>query len=88
MWQWLGIGTLGSASHGVLANHSSLGSEAGAELSIRSRAARAKVTTSYRNCGWVGVGISWVNVGFHTLCTGGGSGRGLERGGQDTGQGA
>ena len=37
--------------------------------------------------GAVGVGISWVNVGLHTLCTGGGSGSGLERGGQDTGQG-
>ena len=37
--------------------------------------------------GSVGVGISWVNVGLHTLCTGGGSGSGLDRVGQDTGHG-
>ena len=35
--------------------------------------------------GAVGVGIAWVNGGLHTLCTGGGSGSGLDRGGQDTG---
>ena len=49
--QWLGIGTLGSASHGVLASHSSLGAEAGAELSTRSRVACAKVAMSYRTVG-------------------------------------
>ena len=34
--------------------------------------------------GAVDVGVSWVDVGLHTLYTGGSSGNGLGRGGQDT----
>ena len=37
--------------------------------------------------GAVDVGVSWVDVGLHILYTGGGSGDGLGRGGQDTSHG-
>ena len=37
--------------------------------------------------GSVDVGVSWVDVGIHTLYTGGGSGDGLGGVGQDTSQG-